>query len=83
METMNSDRKRAGSPSPCCRSGKCQNCLEDVRWDLLFRQNSRDPFYYSRRQILWPVTPLAGSFSPFRVGRSVNRQAKKRTASGN
>jgi hypothetical protein len=62
METKNPGRKRSASPSPCCRSGKCQACLENVRWDRLFQQNSVDPWYYSRRQVLWPVTPLAGLF---------------------
>jgi hypothetical protein len=25
----------------------------------LFQQNFADPHYYRRRQVLWPVTPLA------------------------
>jgi hypothetical protein len=59
METKNPARKRSASPGPCCRSGKCQNCLESIRWDRLFEQNFADPYYYRRRQVLWPVTPLA------------------------
>jgi hypothetical protein len=59
MQTKNPGSKRAATPGPCCRSGKCQACLEEVRWDRLFKQNSADPYYYSRRQVLWPVTPLA------------------------
>ena len=66
METTNSGRKRSGLPAPCCRSGKCQDCLEDLRWDRLFRQNYADPYYYSRRQVVWPVTPLASLFAPRR-----------------
>jgi hypothetical protein len=63
METKNPYRKRSASPSPCCRSGKCQDCLENDRWDRVFQQNSADPHYYNRRQVLWPVTPLASSCS--------------------
>jgi hypothetical protein len=61
MQTKNPGTRRSASPSPCCRSGKCPDCIENVRWDRVFRQNCADPYYYSRRQALWPVTPLAGS----------------------
>ena len=58
-ETKNPGTGRSVSPRPCCRSGKCHRCLEEARWDRLYRQNSADPYYYSRRQAVWPVTPLA------------------------
>jgi hypothetical protein len=47
------------SKSPCCRSGKCSSCIEEARWERLFRQRFADPHYYSRRQNLWSVSPLA------------------------
>jgi hypothetical protein len=42
-------------PGPCCRSGKCPECLEEARWDRVFQRNI-DPGYYDRRQVLWPAT---------------------------
>jgi hypothetical protein len=62
MQTKNPGRKLSASPSPCCRSGKCRECLESVRWDRLFQQNFVDPYYYSRRPVVWPITPLASAF---------------------
>jgi hypothetical protein len=65
MEPKTSARKRSGSPDPCCRSGKCQSCVENIRWDRVFQQNFADPYYYSRRPVIWPVKPLATSTKQF------------------
>ena len=50
---------RMRSKSPCCRSGKCPSCIEEARWERLFRQKFADAHYYSPRQNLWSVSPLA------------------------
>ncbi len=59
METKNHGKKRAVSRRPCCRTGECLNCVEDTRWERLFRQKFADPFYYSPKP-LRSSSPLAG-----------------------
>lgn len=73
MQTKTSVSRRPGSPIPCCRSGKCPDCAENARWDRLFQQNAVDPYYYSRRQVLWRDTPLASSSFP--VGAQIRRSS--------
>jgi hypothetical protein len=59
MEASIYDNRPIQLTSPCCRSGKCASCIEDARWERLFQQKLADPHYYSRRQNLWSVSPLA------------------------
>jgi hypothetical protein len=61
--------------SPCCRSGKCASCIEEARWERLFRQKFADAHYYSRRQSLWSVSPLA-EVLPGRVKREYAGNAR-------
>lgn len=30
-----------------CRCGRCARCLDDARWDRIFRQKFADPYYYA------------------------------------
>jgi hypothetical protein len=59
MEANIQGTQRIQAKSPCCRSGKCPSCVENARWELLFQRKLADPHYYSRRQKLWSVSPLA------------------------
>jgi hypothetical protein len=76
MGTKNQIEKRPASPSPCCRSGNCPNCLETSRWERLFERKFADPDYYGSRLTFWSITPLAGSFIPY-GGKSLHSQARK------
>jgi hypothetical protein len=37
-----------------CRCGRCQQCLDDARWERIFAAKFADPTYYNR-----PLTRLA------------------------
>jgi hypothetical protein len=34
-----------------CKCGTCERCLEDARWDRIFREKFADPDYYRSRAL--------------------------------
>jgi hypothetical protein len=49
MEATNQGRKRVPPPSICCRTGECPRCIENERWDRVFREKFADPLYYDHK----------------------------------
>ena len=33
-----------------CRCGECVTCLDNAKWERIFREKFEDPYYYSRWQ---------------------------------
>ncbi|MBM3775296.1 MAG: hypothetical protein FJW37_09050 [Acidobacteria bacterium] len=31
-----------------CQCGECRNCVEDARWERIYREKFADPYYYDR-----------------------------------
>ena len=56
-------KREDGSGKPvrrtCCAEGDCKNCLEDKRWDRLFKEKFEDPYYY-RQAATRSVSPVTG-----------------------
>jgi hypothetical protein len=50
-------------PRKRCSCGSCSSCLDDARWERIFREKFADPEYYTRRAVS-PGSSLAGC-SPF------------------
>ena len=42
---------------PRCRCGRCQQCLDDARWERIFAEKFADPDYYCRPTVR-TVSPL-------------------------
>ena len=34
-------------PRRHCTCGKCRNCLDNARWEMVFQQKFADPYYYT------------------------------------
>jgi hypothetical protein len=34
-----------------CRCGKCARCLDNARWERIFKQKFEDPSYYAHRPL--------------------------------
>jgi len=34
-----------------CKCGTCQSCLDNARWDRVFREKFEDPHYYKPRSV--------------------------------
>jgi hypothetical protein len=69
MDTENREKKRT-NPQPNCLCRRCDTCIENARWDRIFREELADPSCYSRHQAgnslpmaarLTPWEPVAGS----------------------
>jgi hypothetical protein len=45
---------------PGCRCGECPTCLEDARWERIFKEKFADPSYYQGRVPSYS-SPLAQS----------------------
>jgi hypothetical protein len=41
-----------------CQCGKCQQCVENARWERIFAEKFADPNYYTRR-IIRTTSPLS------------------------
>ncbi len=48
METRKQEKKSV-QPRRCCLKGDCPTCLDNARWERVFREKFADPFYYSRK----------------------------------
>lgn len=49
MNTGNGDKKRTNQ-QPSCRCQRCATCIDNARWDRIFREKFADPNYYLRPQ---------------------------------
>jgi hypothetical protein len=38
-------------PRARCRCGECAACLDDAKWERIFREKFADPEYYNRRPL--------------------------------
>jgi hypothetical protein len=47
-------------PRMRCRCGQCPQCLDNARWERIFKEKFADPDYYARRvtRISSPLTSL-------------------------
>jgi hypothetical protein len=34
-----------------CKCGTCESCLDNARWDRVFREKFEDPDYYKQRSV--------------------------------
>jgi hypothetical protein len=55
MNTENRSKKN-GNARPGCRcsrtiGSRCAACLDNARWDRIFREKFADPSYYNRKQV--------------------------------
>jgi hypothetical protein len=43
-----------------CQCGRCQQCLDNARWERIFAEKFADPNYYTRRVVRYtsPLTSL-------------------------
>jgi hypothetical protein len=55
MNSDNRDNYRIASP-PTCRCQRCPTCIDNARWERIFREKFADPNYYAR--------PVARQTSP-------------------
>ena len=44
--------------SRLCKCGKCSTCLDNARWERIFREKFADPTYYSRDMLIRFSSPL-------------------------
>ena len=61
VETQPGQRARTRPPVPICRDhrcGLCVRCLDEARWERIFRQKFADPTYYRKRPVKYS-SPLA------------------------
>ena len=48
---MNTDnRKKRTKSQSACHCGDCATCLDNARWERIFREKFADPSYYNRQQ---------------------------------
>ena len=48
-QTQNRDKKRT-NPQASCRCQRCAACIDNARWDRIFKEKFADPSYYSKNQ---------------------------------
>jgi hypothetical protein len=48
MNTAKSTKK-TGQSQASCRCKSCDSCLDEARWERIFREKFADPSYYNRR----------------------------------
>ncbi len=53
-------RPAGGTRRIRCRCGRCQQCLENARWERIFTEKFADPNYYTRPSVrcVSPLTSL-------------------------
>lgn len=44
------------SPARRCRCGTCPRCIDNARWDRIFRQKFADPNYYEPKPVAFGST---------------------------
>ena len=49
MNTQIRDKKRT-NPQAICRCQRCAACIDNARWERIFREKFADPSYYSKNQ---------------------------------
>jgi hypothetical protein len=57
---QNTARPAGGTRRTRCRCGRCQQCLDNARWDRIFTEKFADPNYYTRPSVrcVSPLTSL-------------------------
>ena len=50
MTTENRGKKN-GNSRPDCRCGQCGTCIDNARWERIFKEKFADPLYYVRKQV--------------------------------
>jgi hypothetical protein len=49
---MNTDdhAKARTKPQPNCNCQRCATCIDNARWERIFREKFADPYYYTSQQ---------------------------------
>lgn len=50
MTTENRAKKKGNSRQDC-RCGQCTACIDNARWERIFKEKFADPFYYVPKQV--------------------------------
>lgn len=43
--------KKPGNSQQGCRCMRCPVCIDNARWERIFREKFADPFYYNQKQV--------------------------------
>jgi hypothetical protein len=46
--TVAGSKHQYGTDQQRCRCGRCNRCVENARWERIFKQKFEDPDYYKR-----------------------------------
>jgi hypothetical protein len=50
MKTTEDRAKKSGNCQRDCRCQQCAQCIDNARWERIFREKFADPLYYNRNQ---------------------------------
>ena len=47
---MENRGRKTGKPQQDCKCRQCPACVDNARWERIFREKFADPFYYSQKR---------------------------------